>query len=94
MVCCNNKKMTEEWLIFRLNVKLEMKGVEPMKDLVKDFSDGVKLIQVSRQCLPANSKLMFQLLVRLSHDSLGMQLKISRKSCRKRAWADTIRGPL
>lgn len=32
----------------RLNVKLEMKGVEPMKDLVKDFSDGVKLIQVSR----------------------------------------------
>jgi hypothetical protein len=24
-----------------------MKGVEPMKDLVKDFSDGVKLIQVS-----------------------------------------------
>jgi len=33
-------------LTHRLNVKLEMKGVEPMKDLVKDFSDGVKLIQV------------------------------------------------
>jgi len=30
----------------RLNVKLEMKGVEPMQDLVKDFSNGVKLIQL------------------------------------------------
>jgi hypothetical protein len=34
----------------RLNVKLEMKGVEPMQDLVKDFSDGVKLIQLLVSC--------------------------------------------
>ena len=33
-------------LMRRLNVKLEMKGVEPMQDLVKDFSNGVKLIQL------------------------------------------------
>jgi hypothetical protein len=31
----------------RLNTKLESQRLEPMTDLVKDFSDGVKLIQVS-----------------------------------------------
>lgn len=34
-------------LIDRLNTKLESQGLVPMTDLVKDFSDGVKLIQVS-----------------------------------------------
>lgn len=31
----------------RLNTKLESQGLDPMTDLVKDFSNGVKLIQVS-----------------------------------------------
>ena len=31
----------------RLNTKLESKGLEPMTDLVRDFANGVKLIQVS-----------------------------------------------
>lgn len=31
----------------RLNAKLEAADLAPMSDLVKDFSDGVKLIQVS-----------------------------------------------
>lgn len=30
----------------RLNTKLESKDLEPMTDLVKDFSNGVKLIEV------------------------------------------------
>ena len=33
--------------IRRLNTKLEGQKLEPMTDLVKDFSNGVKLIQVS-----------------------------------------------
>jgi hypothetical protein len=33
-------------LISRLNTKLESRGLEPMSSLGKDFSDGVKLIQV------------------------------------------------
>jgi hypothetical protein len=33
--------------ILRLNTKLESQGLDPMTDLVKDFSTGVKLIQVS-----------------------------------------------
>lgn len=32
---------------FRLNTKLEGQKLEPMTDLVRDFSSGVKLIQVS-----------------------------------------------
>lgn len=32
----------------RLNAKLEAADLEPMTDLVKDFSNGVKLIQVSQ----------------------------------------------
>lgn len=31
----------------RLNTKLESQGLTPMTDLVKDFSNGVKLIEVS-----------------------------------------------
>lgn len=31
----------------RLNKQLESHGLEPMTDVVKDFSSGVKLIQVS-----------------------------------------------
>jgi len=31
---------------YRLNSKLESENLEPMTDLVKDFSTGVKLIQV------------------------------------------------
>lgn len=30
----------------RLNTKLESQGLTPMTDLVKDFSNGVKLIEV------------------------------------------------
>lgn len=30
----------------RLNTKLEAADLEPMTDLVKDFSSGVKLIEV------------------------------------------------
>lgn len=33
--------------ILRLNTKLESQGLDPMTDLVNDFSTGVKLIQVS-----------------------------------------------
>lgn len=33
--------------MLRLNTKLEGQGLDPMTDLVKDFSNGVKLIQVS-----------------------------------------------
>lgn len=33
--------------MFRLNTKLESQGLTPMTDLVKDFSNGVKLIEVS-----------------------------------------------
>jgi hypothetical protein len=36
----------------RLNAKLEAANVEPMTDLVKDFCDGVKLIQVSLSVIP------------------------------------------
>jgi len=46
VVCSGLPAMGEMALMGRLNVKLEMKGVEPMQDLVKDFSDGVKLIQL------------------------------------------------
>lgn len=35
----------------RLNTKLEAKDLEPMTDLVKDFSSGVKLIEVSDMIL-------------------------------------------
>ena len=34
-------------LTTRLNTKLEAADLEPMTDLVKDFSSGVKLIEVS-----------------------------------------------
>lgn len=37
-------------LMTRLNAKLEAADLEPMTDLVKDFSNGVKLIQVSLSC--------------------------------------------
>lgn len=36
----------------RLNTKLESHGLEPMTSLAKDFSDGVKLIQVGSSCEP------------------------------------------
>ncbi len=32
--------------VFRLNTKLESNGYSPMTSLVKDLSDGVKLIQL------------------------------------------------
>jgi hypothetical protein len=35
----------------RLNTKLESKDLEPMTDLVKDFSNGVKLIEVRGDCI-------------------------------------------
>jgi hypothetical protein len=37
---------TREELMCRLNTKLEAADLEPMTDLVKDFSSGVKLIEV------------------------------------------------
>ena len=41
-------------LLLRLNTKLEANGYEPMTSLVKDMSDGVKLIQLMvRVMLPA-----------------------------------------
>lgn len=38
--------MKEQAANTRLNTKLEASGYEPMTSLAKDFSDGVKLIQV------------------------------------------------
>ena len=34
----------------RLNTKLESQSLEPMTDLVRDFSSGVKLIEVLCPC--------------------------------------------
>ena len=43
---------------YRLNTKLESQGLTPMTDLVKDFSNGVKLIEVSQTPRSSSVKLM------------------------------------
>jgi hypothetical protein len=39
-------------LVSRLNTKLESNGYPPMMSLVKDLSDGVRLIQLMASALP------------------------------------------
>jgi hypothetical protein len=44
---------TEFNALFRINTKLLSSELEPMTDLVKDLSDGVKLIQLLVRTHPA-----------------------------------------
>jgi hypothetical protein len=88
----------------RLNTKLESKDLEPMTDLVKDFSNGVKLIEVRRDYFTSlrrcarHWKFVLTGCVAVGgcdlrrRDGLpvvgAMADGVLRRSCRTRAWGD------